>query len=179
MGVAPDEKDDDDDNKKDGAVKKTDNFICLRKKEEKGERQRKEQKMEIKKQRKKVVAKIEEYKKKNDKEGKDDNKPKVPFALLPQYVHRWVPIATYDIMNCTENQLKLLKFDNEEEKEHDDPKKFKIITIYGNTDKSGHTISERLEKHAGAKIEKLNGRHPVYMDCPEVFVPTIGWEIVS
>ena len=182
--VAPDEKEDDDDNKKDGAVKKTDNFTCVRKKEEKGERQRKEQKME----RKKIVAKIEEERKKivaknedekNGKEGKDDDKPKVPFALLPEYVHRWVPIATYDIMNCTENQLKLLKFDNEEEKEHDDPKKFKIITIYGNTDKSGHTVSERLEKHAGAKIEKLNGRHPVYMDCPEVFVPTIGWEIIS
>merc|ERR1712238_160601 len=93
-----------------------------------------------------------------------------PRRKFHEYINCWIPIATYAVMECTENQLRLCN--------NNRYNAFNIIAIYGNQDKEGMVVSKRLEEYADAKIEKLNGRHPVYLDSPDEFVPTIGWAII-
>jgi len=124
----------------------------------------------------------------NEYDNEDDNENKVdsdryvfapkdtsdyirkPRRKFHEYINCWIPIATYAVMECTENQLRLCN--------NNKYNAFDIIAIYGNQDKEGMVVSKRLEEYSDAKIEKLNGRHPVYLDSPDEFVPTIGWAIV-
>jgi hypothetical protein len=138
----------------------------------------------------------------DDKEKYKEDTEKIPLPLnlniLPQYVRRWIPVASYSVMNCTKNQLRLLgalsvcgenndSNDNDNDDENNsnnnnnnnnNSKAFNILAIYGNYDEGGSIVSKRLEKYTYAKVEKLNGRHPVYLDSPDEFVPAIGWAII-
>merc|ERR1712238_249983 len=119
---------------------------------------------------------------KNDDDNDDENNRYIfapedtsnyirkPRRKFHEYINCWIPIATYAVTECTENQLRLCN--------NNRYNVFDIIAIYGNQDKGGMVVSKRLEEYADAKIEKLNGRHPVYLDSPDEFVPTIGWAII-
>ncbi|OEU07125.1 hypothetical protein FRACYDRAFT_251894 [Fragilariopsis cylindrus CCMP1102] len=132
----------------------------------------------------------------NENENEDNTqkkkKIKIPLDKLLQYVRRWIPVASYSVMNCTKNQLRLLGAftvcgegegdDNDNSNESDDEKKlnkrFNILAIYGYQDQGGSIVSKRLEKYSYAKVKELNGTHPVYLDSPDEFVPAIGWAII-
>lgn len=48
-----------------------------------------------------------------------------------------------------------------------------ILAIYGNRDKAGKVVSERLKSLAKAKLVELEGGHPCYLDSPDAFVQTV------
>jgi len=80
---------------------------------------------------------------------------------IPEYISKWIPVATGSVKSWNENQLSSLKG------------KVPILAIYGNRDMMGKDVSERLATFSGASILEITGGHPAYLDSPEAFVEAI------
>ena len=86
---------------------------------------------------------------------------------LPQLVKYWIPVASGSVKQVPDTKLKDIRkmLPNKEE--------FSILAIYGNEDKSGKIVSQKLHKLAGAEIVEIKGGHPCYLDSPDEFVATV------
>ncbi len=72
-------------------------------------------------------------------------------------------MATVGLTKATDEQVKSLASVNG----------LSILAVYGNRDKAGKVVSERLQSLAKAKIVELDGGHPCYLDSPDAFVRTV------
>jgi pimeloyl-ACP methyl ester carboxylesterase len=84
-------------------------------------------------------------------------------AEIPNFVDKWIPVATVGLSKATDEQVKSLTTVDG----------LSILAVYGNRDKAGKVVSERLQSLAEAKLVELEGGHPCYLDSPDAFVQTV------
>jgi pimeloyl-ACP methyl ester carboxylesterase len=82
---------------------------------------------------------------------------------IPKFVDKWIPVATVGLSKATDEQVKSLTSVNG----------LSILAVYGNRDKAGKVVSERLQSLAKAKLVEVDGSHPCYLDSPDAFVKTV------
>ena len=82
---------------------------------------------------------------------------------IPKFVDKWIPVATVGLSKAMDEQVKSLTTVDG----------LSILAIYGNRDKAGKVVSERLKSLAKAKLVELEGGHPCYIDSPDAFVQTV------
>ena len=83
---------------------------------------------------------------------------------LPQMVSTWIPVASNSLLNVQDTTtIAAMK----------DWPSFHILAIYGDQDGPGKESSQLLGNLAGATVQELPGKHPVYLDSPDAFVTTI------
>jgi len=80
-------------------------------------------------------------------------------GTLKQYISKWIAVAPVSFLSTPEHDVRNL---NE--------LALPILAIYGNEDKPGKDVSERLHVLANARVVELEGGHPVYLDRPKEFV---------
>jgi pimeloyl-ACP methyl ester carboxylesterase len=85
------------------------------------------------------------------------------LADLPNFVQKWIPVACGKVKTSTEDQLaRMARLVN-----------FEVFAIYGDKDRGGREVTERLEHFVGAKTLELEGGHPCYLDSPEEFCSAV------
>lgn len=82
---------------------------------------------------------------------------------ISKFVDKWIPVATVGLSKATDEQVKSLATVNG----------LSILAVYGDRDKKGKVVSERLQSLAKAKLVELEGGHPCYLDSPDAFVQTV------
>lgn len=82
---------------------------------------------------------------------------------LGLYVHRWIPVASGAVQQLDEAQMKRYTGS------------LSILAIYGDRDKRGKILSERLQEIAAPKTRALEikGGHPCYLESPSTFVKAV------
>ena len=85
---------------------------------------------------------------------------------LLENVGLWVPIASPAIANVDEAKLSKLRSQG-----------FSMLAMYGDQDKMGQQVSEKLAQVGGAKVKKFPGPHPFYFDIAEEFTDYLLGEI--
>lgn len=92
--------------------------------------------------------------------------------LWKEFIRRWIPVATGAVLQYQKgnNQELLVAV-----------KDWPILAIYGDLDVPGKQSSEFLHKIApdSVTVVEMAGRHPVYLDSPNLFVETILQQVAQ
>ena len=82
--------------------------------------------------------------------------------LLKRLIRGWIPVASFAVLTAADVALQM--FAREE---------VPVLAIYGDKDNRGKQSSERLAELSNARMLELEGRHPCYLDSPDVFVRSV------
>ena len=82
-------------------------------------------------------------------------------AELEQYVHKWIPVASPAIAQADKDKLNEIG------------KSLPILAIHGDQDKAGGRLSNILGTYSHAKVVEIPGKHPCYLDSPDLFVKEV------
>jgi len=80
---------------------------------------------------------------------------------LPKYVATWVPVAVGSLPSASDAQIVSALGS------------IPVLAIYGDQDRAGGKLSNRLGSLVNATVVELAGGHPVYLWSPVEFVDTI------
>lgn len=83
---------------------------------------------------------------------------------LPNYVHRWIPVACGSVKSLTSDQLAEMA-----QLQPD----FSVFAIYGDRDSGGRSVTNLLMTSVGAKGLELEGGHSVYLNSPDEFCDAV------
>jgi hypothetical protein len=77
---------------------------------------------------------------------------------MKRYIGKWIPVASPAIAQGDKSQLEELG------------SWLPILAIYGDQDKGGKRLSNILGDLSKANVTEIPGRHPCYLDSPDLFV---------
>ncbi|KAI2492765.1 hypothetical protein MHU86_21770 [Fragilaria crotonensis] len=80
---------------------------------------------------------------------------------LEEYIHKWIPVASRAIAQADKDKLSEIG------------KWLPILAIHGDEDKSGGLLSNILGTYSHAKVVEIPGKHPCYLDSPDLFVKEV------
>lgn len=80
---------------------------------------------------------------------------------LKRYIHKWIPVASPAIARADEDKLR------------DIGDWLPILAIYGDQDKGGEHVSNILGEFSRAKVDEIPGKHPCYLQSPDLFVTEV------
>lgn len=87
------------------------------------------------------------------------------------HIRHWIPVASPAITQASTERLEQI---------HGPVRTTTstILAVYGDQDAMGKQVSQRLGTYAGATVVEIPGKHPCYLDSPDLFV-TIVLKFVS
>lgn len=87
-----------------------------------------------------------------------------PKAPLRSYVSTWIPVASNSVATVQPPESLSSRFEG-----------VKVLAMYGDKDATGRNSMALLQQYVlDTELVEIPGRHPCYLDSPDVFVTTIN-----